>query len=89
MLLVNGAGLLLGYGLGYVTGLSTTDCKAVAFETGIQNTAFGLLLIFNFFGGQGGMALIAAWWGVWHLISGLTLSLFWARQARRLELATA
>jgi BASS family bile acid:Na+ symporter len=85
VLLVNGAGLLLGYGLGQVTGLSVADCKAVAFETGIQNTAFGLLLIFNFFGGQGGMALIAAWWGVWHLISGLGLSLLWARQARRIE----
>lgn len=89
VLLVNAAGLLLGYGLGMATGLSTADCKAVSFETGIQNTAFGLLLIFNFFGGQGGMALIAAWWGVWHLISGLGLSLFWARRAKRLEMATA
>ena len=89
VLIVNGAGLLLGYSLGKLSGLSRADCKAVAFETGIQNTAFGLLLIFNFFGGQGGMALIAAWWGVWHLISGLTLSLIWARQAQRLELASA
>ncbi len=89
VLIVNGAGLILGYGLGFVTGLSRADCKAVAFETGIQNTAFGLLLIFNFFGGQGGMALIAAWWGVWHLISGLSISLFWARKARGMELAAA
>jgi BASS family bile acid:Na+ symporter len=25
------------------------------------------------------MAIIAAWWGVWHLISGLTVSTYWAR----------
>lgn len=87
VLIVNGAALLLGYNLGRVTGLQRDDCKAVAFETGIQNTAFGLILIFNFFGGLGGMALITAWWGVWHLITGLSLSLFWARRARLAEAA--
>ncbi|MDX1496160.1 MAG: bile acid:sodium symporter family protein [Salinisphaeraceae bacterium] len=81
--IVNGAALLLGFNLGRLTGLQRDDCKAVAFETGIQNTAFGLILIFNFFGGLGGMALIAAWWGVWHLITGLSLSLFWSSQAKR------
>jgi len=27
----------------------------------------------------GGMAFIAAWWGVWHIISGLTIASFWTR----------
>jgi bile acid:Na+ symporter, BASS family len=24
------------------------------------------------------MAFIAAWWGVWHIISGLTMAGFWS-----------
>jgi hypothetical protein len=26
------------------------------------------------------MAVIAAWWGVWHIISGLILSMIWAKK---------
>jgi bile acid:Na+ symporter, BASS family len=77
---VNGSGLLLGYWVSRLSRLTVRDARAVCFETGIQNSAFGLLLIFNFFGGLGGMALVAAWWGVWHLISGLTLALWWSRR---------
>lgn len=80
VLIVNGVALLLGYWMARGLGLDKRDSKAVAFETGIQNTAFGLILIFNFFGGLGGMALIAAWWGVWHLVTGLSLSLYWNRR---------
>jgi BASS family bile acid:Na+ symporter len=31
----------------------------------------------NFFDGLGGMAVVAAWWGVWHIVSGLALSFYW------------
>jgi BASS family bile acid:Na+ symporter len=40
----------------------------------MQNTGFGLVLIFTFFDGLGGMAIIAAWWGVWHLVSGFAVA---------------
>jgi BASS family bile acid:Na+ symporter len=33
------------------------------------------MLIFTFFNGLGSMALIAAFWGIWHLISGLLAGL--------------
>ena len=26
------------------------------------------------------MALVAAWWGIWHIISGFTLAGFWSRR---------
>jgi bile acid:Na+ symporter, BASS family len=81
VLLVNAAGLAVGYGASRAAGLPHYDAKAVSLETGIQNAGFGLVLVFQFFGGLGGMALIAAWWGVWHLISGLVLALWWARMA--------
>lgn len=79
VLLVNAAGLAVGYGASRAARLPHYDAKAVALETGIQNAGFGLVLVFQFFGGLGGMALIAAWWGVWHLISGLVLALWWAQ----------
>jgi BASS family bile acid:Na+ symporter len=87
VLLVNGAGLAVGYSASRLAQLSHYDAKAVSIETGIQNAGFGLVLIFQFFGGLGGMALIAAWWGVWHLISGLVLALWWARMQQREEIA--
>lgn len=82
VLLVNGCGLALGYGMARLIRLSIGDAKAVCFETGVQNSGFGLVLVFQFFGGLGGMAIIAAWWGIWHLVSGLALASFWAFRAR-------
>ena len=72
-------GLGLGSWLARQVRLSEAESRAVAFETGIQNSGFGLVLCFNHFAGLGGMAMIAAWWGVWHLISGLTLASLWRR----------
>lgn len=83
--LTNGAALLMGYWFARGLKLSEPDARAVAFEVGIQNAGFGLILVFNFFNGLGGMAIIAAWWGVWHLISGLGLALWWRRQHRQSE----
>lgn len=63
-----------GYGLATLARLSDFDRRAVTIETGIQNSGLGLVLIFGFFGGLGGMAVVAAFWGIWHAISGLTLA---------------
>lgn len=60
--------------------LPNTDAQAISLETGIQNSGLGLILIFNFFNGLGGMAMIAAWWGVWHLISAFSLAMYWKRK---------
>ncbi|MFV1970694.1 MAG: bile acid:sodium symporter family protein [Acidimicrobiia bacterium] len=78
--LQNALALGLGYGSARLTRLSIADRRAVTFEVGLQNSALALVLVFTFFDGLGGMALIAAWWGVWHIISGLTLAGFWARR---------
>lgn len=75
----NASALGLGYGSARSLRMGHRDAKAVSIEVGIQNSALGLILIFNFFDGLGGMALVAAWWGVWHLISGLTMGLYWSR----------
>ncbi len=79
VLIHNALALGGGYLLARVTRLPEPDQRTIAIETGIQNSGLGLLLIFTFFDGLGGMALIAAWWGIWHMVSGMTISYFWAR----------
>ncbi len=66
-----------GFSLANFMGLSQRDIRSITIETGIQNSGLGLLLIFTFFDGLGGMALLAAFWGIWHLVSGLLLAFFW------------
>jgi len=74
---------LLAFGVGYMLArigrLEPRDRRAVTIEVGIQNSALALVLIFTFFDGLGGMALIAGWWGIWHIIAGLTLAAVWSR----------
>jgi BASS family bile acid:Na+ symporter len=73
----NALALFTGYQWAYRNGLPQADARAISIETGIQNSGLALILIFNFFDGLGGMALVAAFWGVWHLISAFTLSMWW------------
>ena len=75
--------ILLGFGVAWLFRLSFKDKKTLAIETGIQNSGLGLLLIFTFFEGLGGMAIMAAFWGIWHIISGLLLATFWSRKAAK------
>jgi BASS family bile acid:Na+ symporter len=76
----NALALSLGYWSGRLFRLDGRDVRAVSIEVGIQNSALGLILIFNFFEGLGGMAIIAAWWGIWHIIAGLSVATFWSRR---------
>lgn len=76
----NALALSGGYLTATVMGLSDYDRRAITIETGIQNSGLGLVLIFAFFGGLGGMAVAAAFWGVWHAISGLALASIWSRR---------
>ena len=56
----------------------------------MQNSALGLVLVFDFFDGLGGMAIVTAWWGIWHIIAGLTVAYWWSRRPLpETEVATA
>jgi BASS family bile acid:Na+ symporter len=77
--LLNAFALLTGYYTAKAARLPERDRRAVALEVGIQNSGFGLALVFNFFNGLGGMAIVAAWWGIWHLLVGLSLATWWRR----------
>ena len=75
----NALALLLGNLAARLTGLSEFDRRSITIETGIQNSGLGLILIFAFFNGLGGMAVVAAFWGIWHAISGLGLAMLMSR----------
>lgn len=83
VVLHNATALATGYFTARVLRLSEYDARAISIEVGIQNSGLGLALIFDFFTGLGGMAIVAAFWGIWHIVSGLSLSTFWS--ARPLE----
>jgi BASS family bile acid:Na+ symporter len=84
----NGLALLTGWLSARTAGLPERDRRAIAVEVGIQNAGMALVLAFDFFPGLAGTAMIAAWWGVWHLIAGLTLAGLWRRTGRAQAQAT-
>lgn len=74
----------LAFGTGYACAsamkLHEYDRRAISIEVGIRNAGLGLVLIFSFFGGLCGMAVVAGVWGFWDIIAGLLLAGWWARR---------
>jgi bile acid:Na+ symporter, BASS family len=77
---LNTLSLAGGYYFAKINGLAEADRRAITFETGIHNITLALIVIFNFFDGLGGMALVAAWYGIWDLMTGFALAMTWGRQ---------
>lgn len=82
VLMHNGLAFLSGYYLPRSLKVSELNSRTICIETGIQNSGLGLALIFNprIFPAElqlGGMAFIAAWWGIWHIVVGLLLAFYW------------
>ena len=87
VLIHNASALGAGYLGGSLMKVPDADRRSLTIETGIQNSGLGLVMLFNtaifppeiWHGHYGGMLLITAWWGIWHIISGLSLA-FWFRR---------
>ncbi len=89
----NAIALTTGFSSASLFKLSSLDRRSITIETGIQNSGLALVLLFNpnifpetitLNGIErpleiGGMAYIAAWWGIWHIIAGLSLAGIWSR----------
>ncbi len=78
----NALALASGYFMARIFKRPVIDRRTISIETGIQNSGLALVLIFNpkIFPPEmelGGMAIIAAWWGIWHIVAGLTLAGIW------------
>lgn len=84
VLIHNALALTTGFSIARLFKLKKKDVKTITIETGIQNSGLALVLIFNpnLFNGFGGMAFIAALWGIWHILSGLTISSLWSLKPR-------
>lgn len=85
VLIHNGIALASGYSIGALFKLPEIDRRTITIETGIQNSGLALVLMFNpkIFPPElelGGMTIIAAWWGVWHIISGLSIATLWSKK---------
>ena len=85
VLLQNGIAMLTGYSFATLFKCSQKDRRTIAIETGIHNSGLALALLFNpkIFPVDlelGGMAVIAAWWGIWHIISGLGIAWYWSHK---------
>lgn len=96
VLIHNSMALMSGYLTASVFGLNRIDRRTISIETGIQNSGLGLVLLFNpkIFPPElnmGGMAFIAAWWGIWHILAGLGIATFWSwvRPAKEAETVTS
>ena len=82
---------MFALGTGYFTAracrLPLRDRRSITIEVGIQNSGLGLVLLFNerifdpaIWDENGGMVFITALWGVWHIISGLTVASIFRRK---------
>lgn len=85
VLIHNGLALLTGFSIASIFKLPRIDRRTVTLETGIQNSGLALVLMFNpkIFPPElalGGMTIIAAWWGVWHIVSGMILATLWGKR---------
>ena len=91
VLLHNLLALGIGFGTSTLLKLPYKDRRTITIETGIQNSGLGLVLLLNpnifpeagAWANNGGMLVITAWWGVWHIISGLTLAGLWRWKGRK------
>ena len=87
VMLHNAAALCTGYFGGKLAKVAVSDRRSLTIEVGIQNSGLGLILLFNaaifppeiWHGHYGGMLFITAWWGIWHIISGLVVAYFFRR----------
>lgn len=82
----NGTALGMGYYGGKLAKAPVKDCRTLAIEIGIQNSGLALALLFNpaifspdVWGSNGGMVIVAALWGIWHIVAGLVVSYFFRR----------
>jgi len=77
--------LLVGFYFARLNKLTYLNQKTLSIETGIQNSGLGLLLVFSFFNGLGGMALLVAFWAIWDILSGLLIAFFWSEKTKPVE----
>jgi bile acid:Na+ symporter, BASS family len=80
----NACGLFFGWITATAMRVGERDRRAVMIEGGMQNSGLALGIIALQFGSDLNMVVIASLWGIWHIVSGLSLALYWRRKDARL-----
>ena len=88
VMLHNASALATGYFGGKLARVPEADRRSFTVEIGIQNSGLGLILLFNpaifppeiWHGHYGGMLFITAWWGIWQIVSGLSVAYYFRRK---------
>lgn len=80
VVLHNTVAILIGWLAARLWRMDAYNTRAMAIEVSMHNSGLGLALILNQFDALGGAALIAAGWGIWHIVSGWALAAWWTRQ---------
>ena len=83
VVLHNAGGLLLGWLCAVAFRVSEFDRRAIMIEGGMQNSGLALGIIAVQFDANLGMVMIASLWGIWHIVSGMTLATIWRRRDAR------
>ena len=79
VLIHNAIALLIGFYVAKLSKSNVRDTKAITIEVGMQNSSLAIAIVFTQFNGEAGMALISAFWGTWHIVSGLIIALVFRR----------
>lgn len=80
----NALGLTLGALCAMAFGLAVRDRRAVVIEGGMQNSGLALGIIALQFNSDLAMVIIASLWGMWHIVSGMSLAWIWRKRDARL-----
>ncbi len=80
VVLHNACGLIFGWVTSLAMGLSEPNRRAVMIEGGMQNAGLALGIIAVQFNSDLGMVTLASLWGIWHIVSGMTLASLWRRK---------
>lgn len=80
VVLHNASGLFFGWITSIAMRVSERDRRAVMIEGGMQNAGLALGIIAVQFNSDLGMVTLASLWGIWHIVSGMTLATFWRRK---------
>jgi BASS family bile acid:Na+ symporter len=72
----NAVAFITGAAAGRLLSPHTATRRAITFEIGIQNAGLALVILIGQLKGLGGAAAIAAVWGVWDLIAGGAIAVF-------------
>ena len=80
VILHNATGLFFGYSASRILGYSTTECRTLAIEVGMQNSGLAVALALKHF--SAAAALPGAIFSIWHNISGSVLAYFWSKNTQ-------